>query len=817
MTRIKDHVLLLLICCCFFLTGCDTDKNVSPNALSVLGESVRCGALDSHVTFQFSVSGKTKSSILGKSESVAVGSVDVVIALVQSPEKAEITFIPQTLKTDAGGKVSFDFSIGEHPGIYKLKATLKNYPEIAACEVTVLGGISLFGAKQDGWVGNILDEPIKVFAEVRPGVPQEGVHVEFDLRKAPKKTKLFDIQAYTNVNGVALANVHLGSVQGGGLVGVRVLSAPWVIEDQTLSLHSKFFVIDRIGLLINVLGGLAIFIFGMRLMSDGLSLIAGDRLRSLLNMLTKNRFAAVCVGTLVTGAIQSSSACSVMVIGFVNAGLIRLEQAIGVIMGANIGTTITAQMISFKLNDLALPAIFIGVVMSLVAKRKQIEFCAQILIGFGLLFLGMTNMAGQLKQMSDSVTIHNIFDSLSCMPHPGESMQLFPVLKAIAAGTLITVVIQSSSAAIGLLLTLASTGLIDIYTATAVLLGDNIGTTITAVLAAIGSSRTAKRTACSHVLFNLIGTALMVVLFYVPYKGHPVFMYVIAQLTAGDSFAGENLERYLANAHTGFNVCCTLIFVWFITIFARIARWVVPGKDDEILDLLLDPNLVSTPAIALEQAWREVGVMIHKSSDAVSAGMSAVRNSHGDHDFDEMVSSVQRLEQEVDELQAKVTNYISHVSQESLTEDQAEMIPSLLHSVNDAERLGDHAMYLVRLARRVRKRSLLFSAKADEELAQIQQTVMSMFRLCSDALGVQKMRDGSEAIHHEAVLQEIEMRTKQLKNQSNDYRKAHLDRQDAGECADPRVGAVYLELLQQFYRMGTHLHNIIEGYARTHH
>jgi len=569
-------------------------------------------------------------------------------------------------------------------------------------------------------------------------------------------------------------------------------------------------------LLIEVLGGLAIFIFGMKLMSEGLSLVAGDRLRALLNLLTRNRFAAVGVGLGVTGLIQSSSACTVMVIGFVNAGLMRLEQAIGVIMGSNIGTTVTAQMISFKLEALALPAVAAGVVLSLLARRNQMRFAAQILIGFGVLFLGMGMMADTLKSLKDSVTLQGLFAGLDCSPVDGRIPTL-GVLRAVAAGTLLTMIVQSSSASIGLLLALAGAGLLNLHTSFAILLGDNIGTTITPALAAIGASRTAKRAACAHCLFNITGTIIMIVILHVPWPstGHPNFMEFVSRSTGGDNFRGENLTRFLANAHTLFNTSCTVAFIGFISLFARACRLIVPGKDKESEGTelnLLEPHLIATPSIAIQQAWSQLGIMVEQSRLAHEESLTAlVENAR--IDWSRISDSVRAHEQHTDRLQTQITEYLTEISMETLTEQQSAILPRLLHSVNDAERIGDHSMHMMRLARRMRKRSLPFCEAAQVECRDLMGTVQSLFDLCRRAVAAthgQTTTDSADAQSLRALLDEARRAAKTLRKQTDDFRKSQVARQEAGSD-DIHSGVIFIDVLLNLNRVGGHLYNIIEA------
>lgn len=791
------------------LAGCGDDAPVPPSSIVLRGDTCRAAALDTPVTFSINVTGKAP----GAKEATYVHNIAVRYTLAEAPAGGTSAAIATSLpRTDAGGLSTATLTGMVKPGVYRVRIDLPDYPAVAPVTVTILGGIVLGGNNQDGTIGDVLGKPLVLSAERAPGKPMEGVKFALDLRRAPSGTRLMPPNVMTGEDGKAQFEVRLGEKQGAGVVGIRVLAEPWGEASNVPDLKASFFAIDYVSVLIAVIGGLAIFIYGMRLMSDGLSLIASNRLKALLHFLTRNRFIAVLMGTVVTGFIQSSSACTVMVIGFVNAGLMRLEQAIGVIMGANVGTTVTAQMLSFKLGSLALPAIALGVLITLIAKRKGVLFCAQIIIGFGMLFMGMQMMEGPMKELSDSQTVKNFFVGFSCAPAPGEFIPLAGFLKAVAIGTMLTLIIQSSSATVGILLTLAGAGLVDIYTAFGILLGDNIGTTITAVLASIGSNKTAKRAACAHVSFNVFGTIVMIVLLYVPWQGRPIFMQFVADMTPGDSFAGENLPRYLANAHTFFNVSCTCLLIWFVTPLAWFTRQLVRGEEKSGAAeqmRTLDPHLLASPALAISQAWREIGGMLEKGRTAVDSSGKAIF-SDATQNLEVLSDDVHALEKELDQRQNEVNDYLSQISQSALNEDQASILPKILHAVNDAERVGDYAVQLLRLARRAHKRTLTFSEAAKAEIVHMDECVATLFACCRKRLQV----DGGERSTSPAERAENTARAdaamRNLKKLASDFRKEHILRQEGGTC-ELHAGVIYLELLQILNRIGGHLHNIMEA------
>jgi len=798
--------------------GCRSTGDVTPAALDILGPATRADLLGTSQQARFVVLGARQRTLLGGQSIPPAAGVRVDFDILSQPAGAQARIETPRTATDAGGTVQTTLVLGNAPGVYRLRATLPDHPAVRPRTITYLAGLKVLHSGQDGWVRQSLDQPISVLVQQAPGQGAPEAVVEFDLRHGPPGTRLSSAQATTDDHGFASIQVTLGDRQGKGAVGVRLLESPLGDRASQYTVQAEFLAIDPVWLPLTVVGGLAIFIFGMRLMSEGLSLVAGDRLRALLGFLTRNRFAAVGVGALTTGLIQSSSACTVMVVGFVNAGLMQLEQAIGVIMGSNIGTTVTAQMISFKLGVLALPAIAVGVVLMLLARRQQVRFASQILIGFGLLFLGMSMMSDTLKGLQDSVTLRGIFDGLAVAPQAGRVFSVWGLVVAVGAGALLTIIVQSSSASIGLLMALAGAGLVDVYTAFAILLGDNIGTTVTAALASIGTSRNAKRAALAHFLFNSTGTAVMIALVFVPWPGtdQPVFMQLVAHLTAGDPFAGENLPRYLANAHTLFNVSCTVLFVGFVSTLAWMCRAVVRGEDPEDparrMRRFLEPHLLRAPSIAIQQAQAELAYMLRQSRAVTRDAFRAIAGL-GDPDWEQLADSVRERERDVDALQIALTDYVRDISLEHLTTEQGRTLPRLLHSVNDAERIADHGIQLLRLARRMRKRSLPFTEDAQAQMSNMCETVSRLFDQCLFVLDVSSGAEWDSEENKASLrrnYREARATWRRLKDQESDYRKDHVSRYESGAC-DMRAGAVFVAVLLSLLRIGGHLMNIIQA------
>lgn len=799
MPKILTAILLLFA---LFFTACDEQKICPPERLTLLEDSARAQILGAPFKIRLQTMAASETTLLGGSVISPAVNVIAKIEVINAPT---IYHLPPEVHTGSDGIAEFSLAAITVPGVYHFAITLPNYPKIKPLEVYVYGGITIANLNQDGWVDSVLSEPLIITAQKSEHEIAPLVNLSFDIRNAPTGTRLLANKLQTETeNGQAKLEIRLGKTQGQGIVGMRVLSEPWRTNENVPDLKLRFFVIDGWNLLLGVAGGLAIFIFGMQLMSDGLTLIAGDRLRKILHTLTSNRFTAGAMGVAITGFIQSSSACSVMIIGFVNAALMSLEQAIGVIIGANIGTTVTAQMLSFKLEALAYPAIALGVILSLMAKKSYIRFLAQILVGFGLLFLGMQLMGKPLGELRHSQFIHSAFAYLDCQPVNGV-LPIAGLTKAILAGAIMTVVMQSSSAFIGVLLALAAANLIDVYTAFAVLLGSNIGTTVTAVLATIGSSLAAKRTACAHVIFNLGGTILIVGSLYIKWQGEPAFMMIVDKITPGDIFHNENLLRFLANAHTLFNVACACVFILIVKQLARVTCWIIPQRQDVLSEnetpLLLAPHLLSVPSLAISMAWREIAIMLEKGHSALFPSLHAVFAENHD-DFENLNREVKQLETNVDKLQSSVVSYIGNITTEVLTEKQGATLPRILHSVNDAERVSDHAVHLLKLAKRVHKYNLTATNEARAELKNIEEALVELYANCVTAINTTSVSKELSEKSRAAI--------KRLHKLIDDAGKAHLTRQENGTC-DFRTGAIYQEVLYNLHRVGSHLNNVIKA------
>ncbi|MBW6513598.1 MAG: Na/Pi cotransporter family protein [Candidatus Syntrophosphaera sp.] len=423
---------------------------------------------------------------------------------------------------------------------------------------------------------------------------------------------------------------------------------------------------------LNLLGGLALFLFGMNKMSDNLQAVAGTEMRRILKKITNTPFKGVLVGMGITGIIQSSSATSVMIIGLVNAGLMTLQQAVGVVMGANIGTTITAQLIAFDIGKFAYAFVIIGVVGMLVKRSRKMEHWSLIILGFGLLFIGLSVMSHSVAGLKNSPFAHGILARSAD----------FPVL-AILAGALFTMLIQSSSASVGIVIVLANTGLIPFEGAIYLVLGDNIGTTITAWLAGLGANNTAKRVALVHTIFNLFGTVIFAFL-----TSMGIYKVFINLITPGDVFAGQNVARHIANAHTFFNVLNTIVMLPLAGVLAGIAKRIIPKDPEDTISLgepkHLNYRLIGDSHLAIDQSLREMREMLR----LVRLGLTVSFEAFKDKNYKKQIR-VSRIEASIDHLQREITRYLVAVNERTNAEVIIQKIPALLHTVNDIEKIGD--------------------------------------------------------------------------------------------------------------------------------
>jgi phosphate:Na+ symporter len=517
-----------------------------------------------------------------------------------------------------------------------------------------------------------------------------------------------------------------------------------------------------------LIGGLGLFLFGIKIMGEALQDLAGDKLRQLIASLTSTPVKGVFVGALVTILIQSSSATTVMSVSFVHAGLMTLKQAVGVIMGANIGTTVTAQLIAFKIKHYALPIIGIGMFLSVFGRTKKQKYIGSGLVGFGLLFLGMEHMGNSMSFLQGRKDIFLAFSS-------------HPVL-GVLAGAVVTMLVQSSSATIGLTIAMAVQGLIDINIAIPILLGDNVGTTITAVLASLGSNRSAKQAAAAHVLFNLIGVAIFLL-------AMPLFKYLVF-MTADD------IGRQIANAHTLFNVTNTLIFLPFVNLFVKLIQRIVPSKGEFAFTgaQYLDTKLINvSPAAAVDGVRKEIVRM----GEVAMQMLEDVRLAFVNDDFN-MVQQVNQTEKIINELTHQIADYGAKMWEKSLSEDLSIVLSAYVNGVSDIERIGDHAQNMVELYEYKVDHKLVFSEKAREEFNEMFTTTQRSVQLSMESVRDQDPLKAREVI--EVLENKIDSMEKEL-------RKKHIKRLNKGKC-HPSSGVIFIDILSNLERIGDHAHNI---------
>jgi len=708
--------------------------------------------------------------------------------------------------TDASGTARATLRAGTKPGDVIVRASLPEYPDISRVEYRLITGVQRIGSDLEGRTGESVG-PVGVRLWNPDGTPASGVEVNFRAVGTTEGAKLMSSRVYTDAEGTADTGWKLGSKVQQYFADVEIYDDREAVPDdgrfRVRAIQFEAMATNASQMSIVLFGGLAIFIFGMKLMSEGLQRMADRRLKSILQFMTRNRLMAVLAGTAMTAMVQSSSATTVMTVGFVNAGLMTLKQAIGVVFGANIGTTVTAQIIAFKLEELAYPAVASGLLLMMFFKRQNVKFFGQVLLGFGLLFLGMQTMGGILKPLRYSPEFQAWFQLVDCTPVDGGMMPAGKALICILIGTLTTVVVQSSSATVGLVLALASQGLIGFYTAVPLILGDNIGTTITANLAAIGTSRNARRTALAHTLFNVFGAAYMYVLFFVPFwNGAPLFLGFIEWFTPGDVLHGEeeNLLRHIANAHTIFNVFNVIAFIGFTGAMARACNFLIPVLDSERDSVLryLEPKLLSAPAIALEQAVREVVFMVRKGQKSMNESCELLCD-----DKVAFVDSILEREDVIDKLQHEITSYLVELSRTNLDADESSLIPALIHAVNDAERLGDHAESQVELHRLLKENRLSLMEEDRNGIRDFQKHLNDEFEAIYRTL---EKGEASALADAHRLDERLNVLMKRLTDE-------HVKRLDEGNC-DVQAGVIYLDALAHLERVGDHLVNIAERSAR---
>jgi len=548
--------------------------------------------------------------------------------------------------------------------------------------------------------------------------------------------------------------------------------------------------------ILTTFGGLGMFILGMKMMTEGLQMAAGKRIKSILSAVSSNRFVGFITGAVVTAMVQSSSATTVMLIGFVTAGLMTLQQAVGMILGANVGTTVTAQLIAFKLTSLALPAIALGVVLKYFTQQKKTRYIGEVVLGFGLLFYGMDVMKLGLSPIKSDPAFLAFFTKF-------DPSSLGGLLLCVVVGAGLTFMIQSSSATIGLTMTLAGQGLLTFPAAMALVLGENIGTTITAQLATIGSNNiNAHRAARAHTMFNVLGVTLIVCIF-------PMFVNLVETVTLGlgsgpvNQVVGDdlvNVGRYIANGHTMFNVINAVFFLLVLPWLIKVAVLLSP-KEEEDIDYYRLPNfgdrLIDTPIAAIVETRSEILRMAETARYMFRKTLKRLT----DRDFKKL-AKWRQIENHLDDMQREIVAYLTRIYQSDVSESEAKEISSLMRMTNNIERIGDSVENIAQALEDMLESDLTFTGSAQNDLNHLVEKVGAFMDLITSAM---RQRPSNFMALADSMENTIDaMREK--------FRDDHIERLRSCECGLDQ-GLIYVNLLTNLEKIGDYCFNIAEAVA----
>ena len=553
--------------------------------------------------------------------------------------------------------------------------------------------------------------------------------------------------------------------------------------------------IEYISSLFEFAGGIGMFLYGMNTMADGMQRSAGGKMKKLLGYLTSNRLLAIIVGAVITAIIQSSGATTVMVVGFVNAGLMTLVQAVGVIMGANIGTTITAWIVSLgQLGDAAKvmnPSFYapfligIGAFVILFSKKDKVKNAGEIIVGIGLLFEGLTFMSSSIAPYTDAPIFSQAFRIVGSNPFLG-----------ILIGIIVTAVLQSSSASVGILQTLALNGVVTTNAAIYITLGQNIGSCVTALISSAGTTRTAKRAACMHILFNIAGALLFGTVGFILFSIYP-------------ALAAHNITSVeISVFHTFFNITCTLVMFPFANLLVKISGLIVREneKQDDFAELEakdavaaeiarhFDSRLLGQPSVAVETAKNEVIAMGNLALDNIKYAAEATQKND-----QTMVDKVYEIEHKVDLYEKYLTDFLIKVNNLSITQEQHLLVKNLFHAIIDIERVSDHAENIAELAKYKIEHQIIFSEKGTQELNQLWDKVVHCFEEAVKARGTGSRQAIQNVLRIEDEVDDLE----------EELRNKHIERLSAGLCI-PSNGVVFLDILSNLERMSDHANNIVD-------
>ena len=538
---------------------------------------------------------------------------------------------------------------------------------------------------------------------------------------------------------------------------------------------------NYVNIIVPFVGGLGMFIYGMQIMAQGLENAAGNKMKTLLEILTKNKLLGVLLGAAITAVIQSSSATTVMVVGFVNAGIMNLTQAMGVIMGANIGTTVTGWLVSsvewakfLSPSTLAPIAIMIGVIVMLTGKRYATKEISNIIIGFGLLFVGISTMSSAVEPLQDSAVFRSVFTTLGANPFLG-----------ILAGTGVTAIIQSSSASVGILQSLAAAGLVPFNAAIYIIMGQNIGTCVTALLSSIGAKRNAKTAAFMHLLFNVIGTVIFSV-------GAIIFFQVINP-AAG---LGQITQTEISLVHTIFNIGTTVLLFPASGLIIKLAKKISRVEESENTEeqVLLDDRMLETPGIALQSAEKELIRMGHIVADSLEKAKTVMFTLDRD-----AIREICEEEDVVDKMSAQITSYAVKLSSLAVSEKEHQDVAHLLQVVSDMERICDYCENISECAEAMRERKLEFSEIATEEIKQMMDVCVESYLYAKEAFFEKSSEKAVKVIEKETLADDLEVR----------LRNKHIKRLANNQC-NAETGIFYLDTLVSMERISDHARNIAE-------
>lgn len=541
--------------------------------------------------------------------------------------------------------------------------------------------------------------------------------------------------------------------------------------------------VDYTSIIISFAGGLGLFLYGMHIMAAGLQKAAGSRMKKILEILTKNKFMGVVIGAFVTAIIQSSSATTVMVVGFVNAGLMNLSQTVGIIMGANIGTTVTSWIVSsiewaeyLQPTTIAPIAVAVGVLMLLFAKRNSIKQVGEIIVGFGILFIGINSMTTGLQPLKESQLFREMFQQLGRNPILG-----------VLAGAFVTAVIQSSSASVGILQSLANSGLVTFNSAVYVIMGQNIGTCVTAMLSSMGASKNAKGAAYIHLLFNVLGSIIFSLIAFI--------FFTFINKTIGERVISLT---EISLVHTAFNIANTIIMYPFSSILVKIATKLTQSSkatNDETELVHLDDRVLETPGFAIQNCIKEIVRLGYMAYDNLQLSSEAL--------LEKDVSKIDKVfsrEKNIDLLQKAITEYMVKLCNTDINQYENMVITSLFHTVNDLERIGDHSENLAELSQYMITENIKFSDTANKELLEISKSTASCVENAIRALETNSRELAKKAAKGEQIIDEMELQ----------LRSRHIQRLTNNEC-EATTGVVFLDMLTNLERVSDHALNVAQG------